>query len=72
MRECKTCGIVLYGPSGYRGNKRHEKRCARATPAERAHYKRLGHWPKPGQTVRPLPAEVPEPPPVDEVRDDAA
>ena len=64
MRECKTCGIVLEGTSRYRGSSRHEKKCKSATPAERAHFKRLGHWPKPGQTVKPLPPEVPEAPPV--------
>jgi len=64
MRECKTCGIVLEGVGRYRGSSRHERKCQLSTPAERAHYKRVGHWPKKGQRVKPLPPEVPEAPPV--------
>lgn len=63
MRECKTCGTVLDGAGRYRGHNRHERRCRKATPAERAHYKRGGRWPRAGEKVRPLPPEVPEPPP---------
>ena len=63
MRLCKTCGMVL-SITRYKGSNKHIKKCAAATPEERAHFKRLGHWPKPGQTVKPLPAEVPEPPPM--------
>ena len=64
MRECETCGIVLVGPNRYRGSSRHERKCKHATPEERSHFKRLGHWPKKGQRVKPLPPEVPEAPPV--------
>ena len=67
MRECNTCGTILDGGGKFRGHGRHERRCARATPEERAHYKRIGQWPKAGQTLRPLPPEVSEAPPAVDV-----
>lgn len=63
MRECKTCGIIIDPLGRPRGSMLHEDRCSRSTPEERAHYKRIGHWPKVGQRLRPLPPELPEPPP---------
>ena len=63
MIECKTCGTVLDGGGWHRGARRHKKRCAIASPRERAYYKRLGVWPRPGTSLKPLPQEVPEPPP---------
>ena len=69
MRECKTCGTILDGLNSFGGTSRHDKRCRRSTPAERAEYKRTGLWPRKGWKPRKaqhaqLPPEVPEAPPL--------
>ena len=46
MRPCKTCGQILDPLGSPRGSKNHERACSKASEAERAHYKRSGHWPK--------------------------
>ena len=61
MRPCKTCGAILEGDV-YRGGSRHERKCSKATDSERKHFKKTGHWPK--RKLKPLPAELPEAPPM--------
>ena len=45
MSECPTCGLIMAYPLGNRWSKKHTNKCKDATPEQRAHFKRLGHWP---------------------------